>query len=149
MRRGTVPVCRARKAAVFGGIDQAGKFLLQALQNLTHAVDGLLHLFVIALIILGDQLIDPAAGNLGQDAVAFADRQQDRVQHSVDTPSAGFAPQHLVHPAIIDSYLDGTLPRFVKPQPGDQSPDGQRLYPEEACVLRLIESYAAPSRKAA
>jgi hypothetical protein len=39
---------------------------------------------VVALVGLRDQLVDLAARNLGQDAVAFADGQQDRVQHGVD-----------------------------------------------------------------
>ena len=48
-----------------------------------HVVDRLLHLFVVALVGLGDQFVDLAVGDLGQNAVAFADRQQDRVQHGV------------------------------------------------------------------
>ena len=55
---------------------------------------------------------------------------------------------YYVHPAVIESYLDGTLPQFVKPSPlteaGDKSLDHQSLYPEESCVLRLIETYTAP-----
>jgi len=33
---------------------------------------------------LHDQLVDPAARNLGQDAIALADGQQDGIQHLVD-----------------------------------------------------------------
>ena len=62
---------------------QAGQFLLQRLEDHGHVVDGLLHLFVVALVGLGDQLVDLAVGNLGQDAVAFADGQQDGIQHGV------------------------------------------------------------------
>ena len=47
-------------------------------------VDRQLHLFVIALVGLGDQFVDLAVGDLRQDAVAFADRQQNRIQHGVD-----------------------------------------------------------------
>ena len=68
----------------FGGVGQPRQFLLQALQHDGHVVDGLLHLFVIALVGLGDQLVDLAVGDLRQDAVAFADGQQNRVQHGVD-----------------------------------------------------------------
>ena len=39
---------------------------------------------MIALVGLGDQFVDLAVGDLGQDAVAFADGQQDRIQHLVD-----------------------------------------------------------------
>ena len=60
------------------------QFFLQALQHHGDVVDGLLHLFVIALIGLGDQFVDLAVGDLRQNAVAFADGQQDRVQHGVD-----------------------------------------------------------------
>lgn len=60
---------------------------------------------------------------------------------------------YYVHPAVIEAYLEGALPRFVKPsrqtKPPGKSSDQQTLYPEEACVLRLIQSYTAPSRKAA
>jgi DNA topoisomerase-1 len=60
---------------------------------------------------------------------------------------------YYVHPAVLDAYLEGTLPQFLKApaQSGsaEKSPDHQTLYPEEACVLRLIESYSAPSRRAA
>jgi hypothetical protein len=49
-----------------------------------HVVDRHLHLFVVALVGLGDQLVDLAARDLRQDAVAFADGQQNRVQHLVD-----------------------------------------------------------------
>ena len=49
-----------------------------------HVVDGLLHLFVIAFVGLRDQFVDLAAGDLRQNAVAFADRQQNRIQHLVD-----------------------------------------------------------------
>jgi hypothetical protein len=67
-----------------GGIGQPHHFLLQALQAPRHIVDGLLHLFVIALVGLANQLVDLAVGNLRENAVAFADGQQDRVQHGVD-----------------------------------------------------------------
>ena len=46
-----------------------------------HVVDGDLHFFVVALVGLRNQLVDFAIGDLRQDAVAFADGQQDRVQH--------------------------------------------------------------------
>ena len=39
---------------------------------------------MVALVGLGDQLVDLAAGNLGQDAVALADRHQNGVEHIVD-----------------------------------------------------------------
>ena len=51
------------------------------MQHHAHVVDGLLHLFVIAFVGLGDQLVDLAVGDLRQDAVAFADGQQNGIQH--------------------------------------------------------------------
>ncbi len=39
---------------------------------------------MIALVGLGDQFVDLAVGDLRQNAVAFADGQQNRVQHVVD-----------------------------------------------------------------
>ena len=39
---------------------------------------------MVALVGLGDQFVDLAIRNLRQDAIAFADGQQDRIQHFVD-----------------------------------------------------------------
>ena len=39
---------------------------------------------MVALVGLSDQLVDFAVGDLRQNAIAFADRQQDGVQHGVD-----------------------------------------------------------------
>ena len=39
---------------------------------------------MIALVGLRDQLVDLAVGNLGQDAVAFTDWEEDGVEHGVD-----------------------------------------------------------------
>ena len=75
---------RSRKLSFFRGVGQPHQFFLQALQHDGHVVDGLLHLFVIALVGLGDQFVDLAVGDLRQDAIAFANRQQNRVQHGVD-----------------------------------------------------------------
>ena len=59
------------------------KFRLEFLQHRRDAVDVLLHLLMIALIGLGDQFVDLALGDLVEDAVALADRQQDGVEHFV------------------------------------------------------------------
>ena len=61
---------------------QPRHFFLQPADD-GHIVDGLLHLFVVALVGLGDQFVDLAARDLRQNAVAFADRQQDRIQHGI------------------------------------------------------------------
>ena len=63
---------------------QPGQFFLQSLQDLSDVVDGLLHLFVIALVGLGDQFVDFAVRHLGQDAIAFADGEKNRIEHGVD-----------------------------------------------------------------
>ena len=69
----------------FGGREgQPLEFLLQPLQGRGHGVDGLFHIFVVATVGLGDQLVDLAGGNLREDAVAFANGKQDRVEHLVD-----------------------------------------------------------------
>ena len=81
------------------GFDQAPHFFLQGLQDGGHVVDGHFHLFVIAFVDLADQLVDLARGNLGQNAVAFADGQQDRVQHFVD------ALNHLAMNAVEQGCL--------------------------------------------
>ncbi len=73
-----------RKLAFTRRLRQPPQFLLQPLQHHGHVVHGLLHLLVVALIGLRDQLVDLAVGDLGQNAVAFADGQQDGVQHFVD-----------------------------------------------------------------
>ena len=62
---------------------QSRQFFLQPLQDGGDVVDGLLHLFVVALVGLGNQLVDFSVGNLRQDAIAFAYRQQDGIQHGV------------------------------------------------------------------
>ena len=54
------------------------------LQNDANAVDVLLHLLVVALVGLGDQLIDLAVGDLVEDTIALADGQKNGVQHLVD-----------------------------------------------------------------
>ena len=73
-----------RKLALAGGLGQTHQLLLQALQNQGHVVDGLLHLFVVALVGLRDKFVDLAVRYLGQNAVAFADRQQNGVEHGID-----------------------------------------------------------------
>ena len=50
---------------------------MQALDYYGDVIHGLLHLLVVALVGF-------AVGNLGQNAVSFADGQQDGVQHLVD-----------------------------------------------------------------
>ena len=72
------------KLSLFGGVGQASHFFLQRLHDRRHVVDRLLHLLVVALVGLGNQFVDLAVGNLRQNAVAFADGQQDRVQHFID-----------------------------------------------------------------
>ena len=65
---------------IFG---QLGKFSLELLQHLPDGVDIKLHLFMVAMIGLGDQLIDPTLGNLIENAVALANRQQNGIEHFV------------------------------------------------------------------
>jgi DNA topoisomerase I len=61
--------------------------------------------------------------------------------------------KYYLHPAITESYLEGTLLQMVKApnQQDEQDSDTvrQRLYPEESCVLRLIQEYAVSTPKAA
>ena len=68
------------RTRVLGELDE---FRLEFLQDLGDAVDVLLHLLVIALIGLGDQLVDLAFGDLVEDTIALADRQQDGVEHCI------------------------------------------------------------------
>ncbi len=67
----------------FRRVGQASKFLVQTPHHRRDIVDRLLHLLVIAFISLGNQFIDLAIRDLGEDAVAFPNRQQDRIQHGV------------------------------------------------------------------
>ena len=69
---------------VFRSVGQVGQHLLQRLQNLSHLVDGNLHLFVVALVGLCDQFVDLALGDLSQDAIPFADGQKNGVEHFID-----------------------------------------------------------------
>ena len=61
--------------------------------------------------------------------------------------------KYYVHPAVTESYLAGTLLDIVKPpregEMGSELAEGDRLYPEEACVVKLIESYRVAGEKAA
>ena len=72
------------KLPFLGSVGQARHLLLQALQNDRDIVDALLHLFVVALVGLGNQFVDLARGDLGENAVALPNRQQDGIQHFVD-----------------------------------------------------------------
>ena len=65
-------------------LGQLGEFGLESLQDLGDSVDVLLHLLVVALIGLSDHLVDLALGDLVENAVAFADGDQDGVEHIVD-----------------------------------------------------------------
>ena len=88
--------------AFFRSLGQARHFLLQALHYDRHIVDRLFHLFVVALVGLGNQLVDLAVGDLRQDAIAFANRQQNRVQHFVDAlHDFAMDPIELLDPAAL------------------------------------------------
>ena len=65
-------------------LGQLGHFGLELLQDDGDAVDVLLHLLMVALVGLGDHFVDLAVGDLVENAVAFADRQEDGVEHLVD-----------------------------------------------------------------
>lgn len=60
---------------------------------------------------------------------------------------------YYVHPAILNAYMDGSLLEVVKAPVSDDSEnrdaDALSLYPEERCVLHLIQTYAAPASKVA
>lgn len=59
--------------------------------------------------------------------------------------------KYYVHPAITGAYVDGTLFEYVQPPKEEgarEISDSPRLYPEEACVIRLIEAYIAQAAKA-
>ena len=62
-----------REMPGLGGLRQLRQLRLQPLHHLGHVVDGNLHLFVVALVVLRNQFVDLAARNLSQDAVTFAD----------------------------------------------------------------------------
>ena len=114
---------------VLGRVGQARQFLLQRLQHHADVVDGLLHLLVVALVGLGDQLVDLAVGDLRQDAVAFADGQQNRVQHGV----------HAAHDVRISALEMFRLAAFGKlPFPGGVRQPSQflcRLWSTDATLL--------------
>jgi len=60
---------------------------------------------------------------------------------------------YYVHPLITQAYLDGTLLDVIKPPredlPANGATSGEKLHPEELCVLRLLEMPATPKRKVA
>ena len=99
------------KLSIPRGIRQAHQFLLQALYYNAHVVDGLLHLLVIAFVGLRDRLVDFTVGDLVQDAVAFADGQQNRIQHGVDTThDVGIRAAELVRFAALGEL---SIPRSI------------------------------------
>jgi len=92
-------------------VGQASHFLLQALHDDGDAVDRLLHLLVVALVSLGNQFVDFAVGNLGENPVPLPDRQQDGIQHFVDAlHDFAIDPVKLVNPA---AFGETALPRCV------------------------------------
>jgi DNA topoisomerase-1 len=60
---------------------------------------------------------------------------------------------YYVHPAVVESYLDGTLLHIVRPPSSGEAPDSlglhPEMHPEEACVLRLLRAHTGASLKAA
>ncbi|MDQ6700225.1 MAG: DNA topoisomerase IB [Acidobacteriota bacterium] len=50
---------------------------------------------------------------------------------------------YYVHPAILESYMDGSLVELVKPPNENTSGDVLGLHPEELCVLTVIRKKAA------
>ena len=87
------------KLALFGRLGQPSHFFLQRLHDYSHIIDGDLHLLVVALISLRDQLVDLAARYLRENPVALPDGKQNRVQHLVD------ALNHLAMDAVKDGCL--------------------------------------------
>ena len=107
-----VVVAALGELAGIGRFAQAHEFLLECLQHDGDIVDCLLHLLVVALVGLGDQFVDLAAGDLRQDAVAFADGQQDGVEHGVDaTHNVGIGALELVRPCRARSAVLLSRPR--------------------------------------
>ncbi|MES1257680.1 MAG: DNA topoisomerase IB, partial [Acidobacteriota bacterium] len=49
---------------------------------------------------------------------------------------------YYVHPAILDAYLDGSLPRSIVPPGEPHSGSPAELYPEEECVVSIIRKRA-------
>ena len=72
------------KLAFLRSFNQPRHFSLQTLRDDGHVVYGQLHLFVVALVGLRNQLVDLACGDLRKDAIAFSDGQKNRIQHFVD-----------------------------------------------------------------
>jgi DNA topoisomerase-1 len=56
---------------------------------------------------------------------------------------------YYVHPAVVESYLGGTLLHTVRPPVSGDAPNDEELHPEEASVLRLIRAHAVTNLKAA
>lgn len=46
---------------------------------------------------------------------------------------------YCAHPAIVESYMSGSLLNAIKRFTNESDTDNQRLHPEEMCVLRLLE----------
>ena len=44
-----------------------------------------------------------------------------------------------IHPAVVDSYLDGSLARLLEAHAGDEIPSGHELSSDEAAVLGLLQ----------
>ena len=90
---------------LFGRLGQPPHFFFQGLNNYGNVIDGNLHLLVVALIGLRDQLVNLAVRNLRENPVALSDGQENRVQHLVD------ALNHLA----MNAVEDGCLAAFREP----------------------------------
>ncbi len=71
------------KLPILRCVGQASHFLLQVLHHGRDVVDRQFHLLVVAFVGLGDQFVDFATRDLGENAVGLADRQENRIQHAV------------------------------------------------------------------
>ena len=99
-------------------LDQSHQFLLQALRNQGHIVDGKLHFFVVALVGMGDRLVDLAARNLRENPIPLADGQQNRVQHVVDAAhDLGVRALELFRLAAVARAALPARPRSAAPFP--------------------------------
>ena len=110
-----------REQSFTGCHGQFANFLLQPLQNASHIIDRQLHFLVVAAVGVRDHFVDLAGADLCQNAVAFADGQQDCIEHLVHaldhfaiTPIEQLRPSALGQAAVIRS-LNQSSYLFLKP----------------------------------
>ncbi len=112
------------KLAFTRGFGQAPHLFFESLNDNRDVVDCDLHFLVVAMVGLGDQLVDLAVGDLRENAVAFAYRQENGVQHLID--ALNYFALHAVEQRCLAALGEATFLRGIH-QAHDLVKDERRI----------------------